>query len=451
MRRARFDVFINGDTTICLKPQESHTKAFVRYISKCFIGHLCWSLLDLSSLLKQGSSYFRNFGINGNLLRQGLIYIRNSGINRDLLKYDYNQKDLAANRKVLDEWNKETKHSVSSINWFIPDYRNIYKGGIFTVFRFIDFFSRKGITSRIILSERPYHPSSEGIISELTRVFPEAKNTEVVENPRIPYADISIATFWPTAYALLKFVNTHGKYYFIQDYEPLFYPAGSWYGLAERTYTFGFLGITNGPSLKELYERQYNTQAEYFTPAVDTSLFKPAEDAPRPKIKRVFFYARPQNERNAFDLGILALEKIKAKYRHIEVVTAGWNLSRYRLPFSATNLGVLSQKQTAKLYRYCDVGISFMFTKHPSYIPLELMASGCLVISNKNSANLWLLKHGYNCLLSEPTPSSILETFELALEDYELRKSIYRNALKTIESLSWEKEMERIYNFILGN
>lgn len=406
--------------------------------------------MNLSSLLKQGSSYFRNFGINGNLLKQGFIYIRNSGIDRDLLKYDYTQKDLAANRKVLDEWNKETKHSVSSINWLIPDYTNIYKGGIFTIFRFIDFFSRKGITNRIIILERPFHPSSSDIIPELTQVFPQAKNIEFIENSRVPYADISIATFWTTAYALLKFNNTLGKYYFIQDYEPLFYPAGSWYGLAERTYSFGFLGITNGPSLKELYEQQYKVKAEYFAPAVDTGLFRPAKDTPRREVKRVFFYARPQNERNAFDLGVLSLEKIKTKYPQIEIMTAGWNLSRYRLPFSANNLGVLSLKQTAKLYRLCDVGISFMFTKHPSYIPLELMASGCLVISNRNPANFWLLKHGHNCLLSEPTPSSILETFEHALEDYELRKSIYGNALKTVYSFSWEKEMEKIYNFILG-
>jgi len=407
------------------------------------------SLLDA---LKRGFDSVRDFGIDPNLLKKGFIYLRNSGINRNLLNYDFTQKDLAENQKILDLWDRQANRSVSSINWFLPDYRNIYKGGIFTILRFINFFSRRGIVNRIIMLERPFHHKSRRILSELASVFPRAKNIEVPRDQVIPYADVSIATFWTTAYAVLKFKNTRGKYYFIQDYEPLFYSAGSWYGLAERTYTFGFLGITNGPYLKELYEQQYKTKAEYFTPAVDTDLFKPTKNAPRCEIKRVFFYARPSIERNAFNLGILALEKIKAKYPHIEIVTAGWNLSRYRLPFSATNLGVLTLKQTAKLYRFCDVGISFMFTKHPSYIPFELMASGCLAISNTNPANFWLLKHRYNCLLSEPTPSSILETFELALEDYELRKSIYGNALKTVESLSWEKEMEKIYNFILkGN
>jgi hypothetical protein len=50
----------------------------------------------------------------------------------------------------------------------------------------------------------------------------------------IPAADYSFATLWTTAYVLQKVRNTGLKFYFLQDWEPLFYPAGSTSALAAR-------------------------------------------------------------------------------------------------------------------------------------------------------------------------------------------------------------------------
>jgi len=113
----------------------------------------------------------------------------------------------------------------------------------------------------------------------------------------LPYADISIATHWPSAYLLLKFNKTKGKFYFMQDYEPLFYPAGTLYALAESTYRFGFYGITNTPGLYDIYTRDYNGVAEYFMPSVDKEIFYPSKrEASKPSPESpftIFFYGRP--------------------------------------------------------------------------------------------------------------------------------------------------------------
>lgn len=371
-------------------------------------------------------------------------------IDRYPLRFDFDQKDLEANQAVLARWRKERPRHISSINWFMPDYGHAF-GGIYTILRFAEFFTKKGIANRLVIFDGRVHSDVDSIKRDVCSEFPYLKSVEVYVDPKIekiPYSDVSIATLWTTAYSLLKFNNTRGKCYFIQDYEPLFYPAGALYGLAESTYRFGFSGITNGPELMKIYKDKYGAEAEFFVPSVNTKLFKPAEDTPRPTIKRVFFYARPTRPRNGFEVGMLALEKIKNKYPDVEVVTAGSDLKNYDFPFEVTNLGLLTLKQTAELYRSCDIGLSFMFTCHPSYIPLELMASGCLATSNRNPANSWILKDRYNCLLFEPTPSSILETFELAVKDYHLRRAIYDNALETVKSTSWENEMEKIYRFI---
>jgi beta-1,2-rhamnosyltransferase WsaF-like protein len=58
-------------------------------------------------------------------------------------------------------------------------------------------------------------------------------------------SDAAISTLWTTAYAALRFNNTRRKFCFVQDYESLFYPAGSIYALVEATYRLGYGGICN--------------------------------------------------------------------------------------------------------------------------------------------------------------------------------------------------------------
>ncbi len=147
----------------------------------------------------------------------------------------------------------------------------------------------------------------------------------------------------------------------------------------------------------------------------------------------------------------MTLEKLVNKYPDIEVVMAGSigiDLKNYDIPFNYENLGSLTIEETSKLYQICDIGLCFSAT-NLSFLPLELMASGCLVITNKGETTEWLLKDGFNCLLSDPVVSLLLEKFDIAIHNYELRKEIITNGLKTTHLTSWEDEFERVHNFIL--
>ena len=59
-------------------------------------------------------------------------------------------------------------------------------------------------------------------------------------------SDAVFATGWETAYPVFNDAGDARKCYFVQDFEPLFYPVGSEYVLAENTYRFNFFGITAG-------------------------------------------------------------------------------------------------------------------------------------------------------------------------------------------------------------
>lgn len=72
------------------------------------------------------------------------------------------------------------------------------------------------------------------------------------------------------------------------------------------------------------------------------------------------------------------------------------------------------------------------------FIPLQLMASGCTTITNHGPTVEWLLRHKYNCILTSLTHSSILESFQEVMNNYELRRDIFKGGLETVRVISWD-------------
>jgi len=221
--------------------------------------------------------------------------------------------------------------------------------------------------------------------------------------------------------------------------------------LAESTYRFGFTGIFNSPGLGDATMGRHGMDGFSFVPAVDTSIYYPDFEGKRRGDRKVklFFYARPANARNAFNLGIVAIQQLVRQFpERLEVIAAGskWDESVYGLKGRIRNLGLLkSIREVAEVYRECDIGMVFMLSRHPSYQPLEFMASGMATVTNRNEDNLWLLRDGVNCLLSEPSPGAMAERVgELVCND-DLRMTIARKGHEEVSSRSWESELDAIW------
>ncbi len=333
---------------------------------------------------------------------------------------DFTQNDLQKNNAVMNGFRTLTNFEPKTINWFLPTFEHAY-GGIYTILRFAEHFhNEKGIENNFIICGAEENALANAK-DAITKVFPSLANQKTLHLSdsylgNVPDSDISVATYWTTAYHLLKFNRTKGKFYFIQDYEPLFFLASFTYGLAEATYRFGFHEIINTVGVCNEVTRGNGGIAEYFTPCVDSKVFYPPQqsEAETDKPFTIFFYGRP-NPRNGFELGIQSLKQLKEKYgNRVKIFSAGskWNQEIYDSEGEIENLGVLPYEKTGGLYRSCDLGVVFMFTKHPSYLPFELMACGCPVLTNRNAATTWLLKDNINCALAEPTVSAVCERIE---------------------------------------
>jgi GT2 family glycosyltransferase len=377
-------------------------------------------------------------------------------LDKEVLTFDVSPLDLEKNQEIMIKFKRNPQLELNKTLWFIPFFDHVYRGGIYTIFRTAQHFSIKEGTKNIFVLKGGKERNLTEIEKELSEAFPklnfELINIRMYGNEEdLPYSDAAFCTLWTTAFSLVKYNNCKSKFYFNQDFEPMFYAAGSVYGLIEQTYRFGFIGITNTEGVAEKYKK-YEQWVNNFTPAIDKKKFYPTNEKLQKKKKRVVFYGRPQNPRNGFRLGIEALKIVKSYFgKNVEIFSVGseFNKSQYELDGILENLGLLPTiEDVAELYRTCDVGLVFMFTPHPSYQPLEYMASGCATVTNINENNLWLLRDKENTILTEPTVSCVANSIIEMLENDSLRSTIIRNGLKTISFTNWENELDKTIEFI---
>jgi hypothetical protein len=195
---------------------------------------------------------------------------------------------------------------VRTLNWFVPEVDSPFYGGINTAFRIADHLAAEhGVANRWVVMGNANEPF---LRSALAAAFPRLADNEIeyftgnspAQLGAISPADASIATQWPTAYSVAHFPHTRRRFYLIQDFEPMFYPAGTNYALAEETYNFGLYGLCNTERLLDIYRRDYGGQGMAFMPAVDQSVFHARGRSPldHDGPATVFLYARPGHWRN---------------------------------------------------------------------------------------------------------------------------------------------------------
>jgi O-antigen biosynthesis protein len=350
--------------------------------------------------------------------------------------------------------------SVKRIVWFIPPFENPYYGGVFTILRFAKYWrDRKDVENLFAICGTM---DRNDALDRIRLIYPGLLSSQLYvlrnkeEAAYLPEVDASICTLWITPYYALYHCGAARRFYLIQDFEPAFYKAGSASALVESTYRMGLYGIANTISLKKMYESEYGGKAMHFTPCVDEHIFFPSKLRKQRNPQGpwlVFIYGRPGHPRNSFELLGAAMKELKRSFgSRVRIVSAGsnWKPADYGLDGIVENLGTLSFEDSGRLYREADLGVVMMLTRHPSYIPLELMASGCLVVTNLNAWTTWLLKDGENCLLTSATATSIAETVRRGLLDASLRERITNSALAMIRSgyLDWSRQMENVYDYL---
>lgn len=331
-----------------------------------------------------------------------------------------------------------------TMNWVIPSFE-IGSGGHLNIFRMIWGLEKLGFRSCIHIVGECRYPSGEAAREVIIKHFvPLAAEVKIGEDTLLP-AEFTMATSWMTAYTVRRFAQTRHKLYFIQDMEPWFTAVGSEYVFSEATYNFGLTGITAGAWLADLMQEKYGMRAYPFGFSCEHELYhsRPRQSGPR----KVFFYARHVTPRRGFELGMLALKRVHERLPDVEFLLAGWDMSAYAIPFPHVDAGVAALDDLPGLYAQCDAALVISLT-NLSLLPLEIMACGCPVVSNRGPNVEWLLKDRDNAILADPLPETLAEALIELLENRSLNEQITRNGLTFVAGTSWDTEARKVGGYL---
>ena len=340
---------------------------------------------------------------------------------------------------------KYTGGSKLKINWFILGVP-VGSGGHFNIFRTIMFLEQLGHECRIYVVGDSR--GSESFFKEVIQqhYFP-IKAELIIFRGEMAECDALVATCWRSAYYAKNQANTAQKFYFVQDIEDQFYAQGSVAEFVRDTYRFGFVGLTAGSWISDTLANAYGMQCFPFGFSYDKDNYFEKKTVKSDKSQKVLFYARPETERRGFELGMLALSIVAKTHPHVEFVLVGMKESNWITPFKVTYPGVLAIDELPRLYQECAVALVISFT-NLSLLPLEVMASGCALVSNEGANVRWLLNDDVSTI-AKNHPEAIASAMVSLLDDADLLERKACAGREFALATDWLREVKKMETAML--
>lgn len=239
--------------------------------------------------------------------------------------------------------------------------------------------------------------------------------------------DLVLTTSWWGTRAALGTIDPKRILYLLQEDERMFYPySDTRLRCAETLSEPGvrilvntrmlFDHLADGPDpLPLLRERGH-----WFEPAFP-AFERPDILTPRTGKKNFFFYARPNHPRNLYWRGLEVIDKV---IREGLLSADEWNIHFAGHDLAAIELagGVrpkiwskMPWAKYAELISQMDLGLSLMDTPHPSYPPLDLAASGSVVVTNTHGPKVSLENWSRNILAVPPSVTALADALHVGV------------------------------------
>lgn len=320
---------------------------------------------------------------------------------------------------------------------------------------------RRGGKLRIVT--RTQAPDEQGFAQVL-----ECAGIDFPGNVEFVYADITdrkaqldicdgdrfLTTSWWATASVLGSISPEKVDYLLQEDERMFYPAGDeWIRCNEILSRRDIRFIIN---TELLYRHLLSTGLDnlsksgvWFEPAFPENVFgaKDREKKQGPK-RRLFFYARPNNLRNLFYRGVEVLDKAVVSGlidpKEWEIYFVGKDVPRIALGgfLEATRIPVMNWREYGSFISSIDVGFCLMATPHPSYPPLDLIAAGATVVTNKFGLKQDLGRYSDKILCCDTDVDALLAGLEIAIKS--ARKSGDVNSDSSQLSRSWPSSLAAV-------
>ena len=324
-----------------------------------------------------------------------------------------------------------------------------FTGGPLSIFHFAVLAAKQGINVRWInidnsgISEKEMvtHMKKYDGLGEFGDLVPYIRDGQHQLEIRTNPDDIFMATIYFTALmasATQKLLNYPYIIYFIQDFEPIFFPKNSDFIEAMESYDVPHFAIYSTTILRDYFEAtkqgtyQWSKRQGDFRSYASMPAIKPFGEVVltphKPgKKRRLVMYARPHAPRNAFELSVSALsEAIRQdilnpdEWEFIGLGATGSN-AICGLGGKPNACLVMAKNMPEPQYKAmlmgADIGISLMISPHPSLPPFDFAAAGCVTVTNsfETKTQESFDKVSKNIIAAKPSLVGIVHGIKLAV------------------------------------
>jgi glycosyltransferase involved in cell wall biosynthesis len=302
-------------------------------------------------------------------------------------------------------------------------------GGHTTLFRIVRYLEAHGYLNRVYFydvyrGDRRYYES-------IVRSYYDFHGIVRSIDDEMEDAHAVVATGWPTAYPVFNSRCAGKRFYFIQDFEPYFYPVGSVSCLAESTYRMGLHGITIGRCFAQKLSTEFGMTVDSFNYGCDVSQYVRRQNSPR---SGIVFYARRETARRGLELGLMALELFAARRPDVKIHIYGDKMGKQ--PFAFVDHGRVTPVELSDLYNHCYAGLSLSFT-NVSLVALEMLSAGCIPVVN-DTVHVRTDFDNPFVRFAPAYPQALAQQLEavVSMRDYD---SLSRAAATSVRSTTWEE------------
>ncbi|GAA2723951.1 rhamnosyltransferase WsaF family glycosyltransferase [Cellulomonas aerilata] len=256
--------------------------------------------------------------------------------------------------------------------------------------------------------------------------------------------DACIATSWQSAHVLARRGTAPmRRLYFVQDFEPFFYPRGSQYALAEDSYRFGFRLVALGEMVAEHLRGVVDVDVDVVPFGCDTDVYRPLGTEER---HGVVLYAKPDVGRRGYDLARLALERFHRRHPDQPIHVYGDRVRDLSVP--VIHHGGLTPAELNALYNRTVAGLAMSFT-NISLVAEEMLAAGTVPVVNDSPDARADLPNPY-ALWAVPTPGAVADALSTAVRHPEPVAHAAQVAA-SVRGRSWRGAQDELVRLVEGH
>ena len=250
--------------------------------------------------------------------------------------------------------------------------------------------------------------------------------------------DQAVATMWTTVDALRQYPGAVSVKYLVQGFEPDFYqPSDPLRILANRTYSYSDISyLTVSKWCEDWLTSDWGQKVSFAPNGIETRQFERVARKWDSGRIRILSEGDSESPYKNVDEAFRVVDQLDpSKYEIWYMSYNGAPKDKYRVD---RFLHAVPHADVGRVYGQCHILLKTSILESFSYPPLEMMATGGVVVVIKNDGNAEYLRDNENCIIYKRGDiSAAVDAIERVVSDENLRGRLISGGIETAANRDW--------------